>query len=208
MMHAMNANPYQPKLVFDGEPFDGRVYQLTLERTTVGRGHHNTLAIRHASVSSSHCEIMVFGPEVIVRDLHSSNGTFVHGIRIDAQAQLKHGQLVRFGDVTARLELVASSWDDTVTEETAVFANRRHARDQRRENEAPIPVSPAMQLGAEAESDQTIVANDVVSIEVPASPVLKPVRVVPARSIRQAEWIIFAVGIAMAVGLVVWWMFF
>ena len=208
MMHAMNANPYQPRLVFEGEPFDGRVYQLTLERTTVGRGHHNTLAIRHASVSSSHCEIMVFGPDVIVRDLHSSNGTFVHGIRIDAQAQLKHGQLVRFGDVTARLELVAASWDDTVTEETAVFANRRHARDQRREDEAPIPVSPAMQLGAEVGSEQTILASGIVFVGVPASPVLRPVQVVPAKSIRQAEWIILAVSIAMAAGLVVWWMYF
>ena len=208
MMQAMNVNPYQPRLVFEGGPFDGRVYELTLERTTVGRGHHNTLAIRHASVSSSHCEIMVFGPEVIVRDLHSSNGTFVHGIRINPQAQLKHGQLVQLGDVTARLELVAASWDDTVTEETAVFANRRHARNQRREDEAPIPVGPAMQLGVEAGSEQTILASGIVSVGVPASPVLRPVQVVRAKSIRQAEWIILAVSIAMAVGLVVWWVYF
>jgi len=33
----MNKNPYQPKLTFVGDHFAGRVYELTQEKTTVGR---------------------------------------------------------------------------------------------------------------------------------------------------------------------------
>ena len=61
------------KLIFLGEKFAGRVYEFAVEKTTVGRGDHNTLTIHHPSVSYSHCEILDYGTEVIVRDLGSSN---------------------------------------------------------------------------------------------------------------------------------------
>jgi pSer/pThr/pTyr-binding forkhead associated (FHA) protein len=71
-----------PKLIFTSEPFAGRVYELTLEKTTGGRGDLNTLALGDSSVSLAHCEILVHGPEVIVRDLGSANGTFVSGMQL------------------------------------------------------------------------------------------------------------------------------
>ena len=120
-----------PKLIFTGEHFAGRVYELTLEKTTVGRGDHNTLALHDPSVSLAHCEILIHGAEVIVRDLGSANGTFVNGVRLDhQQCQMKSGQTVRFGSVEAHLYLEWVSWDDTAHEETAVFANRRIARER------------------------------------------------------------------------------
>ena len=59
------------KLVFTDKNFAGRVYELLLEKTTVGRGDHNTLVIHDNSLSSSHCEILMHGSEIIVRDLDS-----------------------------------------------------------------------------------------------------------------------------------------
>src|SRR5213594_2223932 len=67
-----------PKLVFTDENFAGRVYALMVEKTTVGRGDHNTLVICDDSVSKNHCEILIYGYEVIVRDLDSTNGTFIN----------------------------------------------------------------------------------------------------------------------------------
>src|SRR5260221_2611117 len=97
-------NPHKPKLVFISTPFAGRTYALTLEKVSVGRAGFNTLAIHDPSVSLTHCEILVNGPEVIIRDLGSSNGTFVEGARLQHhQSQIKSGQLVRFGSVEARL---------------------------------------------------------------------------------------------------------
>ena len=86
----MSDNPYKPKLVFVGEHFAGRVYELTQEKTTVGRSDRNLLIVHDPSVSHAHCEILVNGPEVIVIDLSSANGTYVNGTRLQhQQAQLK-----------------------------------------------------------------------------------------------------------------------
>jgi pSer/pThr/pTyr-binding forkhead associated (FHA) protein len=95
-----------PKLVFMDAPANNRVFEIVLEKTTVGRGPQNTLCISDPSLSREHCEIFAFGPEVIVRDLGSRNGTFVDGRRLtEEQCQLKHGQIVTFGGVQARLEI-------------------------------------------------------------------------------------------------------
>src|SRR4026208_2582560 len=94
------------KLIFLDEQFSGRTYEFALPKITVGRGDHNALTIHDNGVSQTHCEILVYGSEVIVRDLGSRNGTFVAGTLLqNHQAQLKHGQTVRFGSVEARLEL-------------------------------------------------------------------------------------------------------
>ena len=60
------------RLVFIGENLKGRVYDLVVDQTTVGRDEPNTLVIRDDSVSTRHCEILVYGTEVIVRDLGSA----------------------------------------------------------------------------------------------------------------------------------------
>src|SRR5437016_13054306 len=93
------------RLIFINKNFADRTYDLLLEKTTIGRGDQNTLVIRDSSLSSRHCEILMHGAEIIVRDLDSSNGTFVAGVRLNKQSQIKSGQTVRFGSVEARLAL-------------------------------------------------------------------------------------------------------
>ena len=126
------------KLIFLDE-FGGRTYEFALSKTTVGRGDHNTLAIHDGSVSQTHCEILVYGSEVIVRDLGSRNGTFVNGELLhNQQRQLKSGQIVQFGSVKARLELEESLSTDTV-EETAVFDYMRFRHEQEKPKPAAAP---------------------------------------------------------------------
>ena len=150
------------KLIFTDHDHAGRVYQLVLEKTTVGRGDQNTLIIADSSLSAAHCEILVNGTEVIIRDLGSRNGTYVNGAKlVKQQAQLKSGQIVRFGTVEARLELGTPSTSDTVSEMTAVHAMSRIMRDQRRERENPRPADPSMKLGSSApagDADHTVSA--------------------------------------------------
>lgn len=135
------------KLVFLSPSFDGRVYHLELEKTTVGRGDQNTLVIQDSSLSSAHCEILVHEPEVIVRDLGSRNGTVVNGKKLrDAQAQLKHGQIVRFGTVEARLELELNPEDQTAGL-TAIHQHARAVRDL--EHPHPVP-DPFVKMGQES----------------------------------------------------------
>ena len=125
------------KLIFTDEKFGGRVYEFALPRTTIGRGDANTLTICDDAVSQTHCEILVFGSEVIVRDLGSRNGTFVNGVRLhNQQRPLLAGQIVKFGSVTARLELEPSEYD-TATDETAFFSYAQFRREQQREPKTP-----------------------------------------------------------------------
>lgn len=200
------------KLIFTDHDHAGRVYQLVLEKTTVGRGDQNTLIIADSSLSAAHCEILVNGAEVIVRDLGSRNGTFVNGTKlVNQQSQLKAGQTVRFGTVEARLELGTPSTSDTVSEMTAVHAMGRIMRDQRREREKPEPADPSMKLGSSAPSgdgDQTVTSISAT----PTKPGTAPVRPEPAAE-REPETSskakVIMVAVAIAAGLIVllwlWW---
>jgi len=138
------------KLIFTDPNFSGKVYELMLEKTTVGRGDHNTLVIRDSSLSSTHCEILVYGSEVIVRDLDSSNGTFVDGVRLNKQSQVKSGQTVRFGTVEARLDLGPSKDETDTAEITAVYALGKIMRDQRQAKKQSQPDTASMELEPEA----------------------------------------------------------
>ncbi|MCI0744754.1 MAG: FHA domain-containing protein [Verrucomicrobia subdivision 3 bacterium] len=150
-----------PKLVFLSEQFTGRSYDLVLEKTTVGRGEQNTLTIHDPSLSSTHCEILVNGPEVIVRDLNSSNGTYVDGAELrNQQCQVKAGQTIRFGSVEARLELDPEQ-DERFDEHTAIYAHSRAVREQRRARKNPQVANPAMTLEP---SDDAAVGGHTVLI--------------------------------------------
>jgi pSer/pThr/pTyr-binding forkhead associated (FHA) protein len=146
------------KLIFIGEKFGGRVYELTTGKFKVGRGDDNALAIRDPSVSQTHCEILVYGTEVIVRDLGSSNGTFVNGERLHCQQrQLKGGQIVKFGSVEARLQSDAPPATETATDETAIYSHVRHLREHQPEPKPPAAFPTILDSGLPAEmADHTL----------------------------------------------------
>ncbi len=95
------------KLVILSEGMTGRSHELTVDKTTVGRVEDNTFAITDPSVSSHHCEVLLKGGDVVVRDLNSTNGSYVNGERI-TEAVLKPGQILRLGQVELRLETGAT----------------------------------------------------------------------------------------------------
>ena len=74
----------------------------------VGRAPTSDLAIIDPTISRRHAEVQVDDAgDVYVRDLGSSNGTFVNGTRVES-ARLLVGDLVTFGKVGFRLHEVAS----------------------------------------------------------------------------------------------------
>jgi pSer/pThr/pTyr-binding forkhead associated (FHA) protein len=91
------------KLVVLTEGLTALSHELKGERTTVGRVDDNAFKIAEASVSSHHAEILVQGSEVVVKDLNSTNGTFINGEKI-TEAPLKPGQILRLGQIEMRLE--------------------------------------------------------------------------------------------------------
>ena len=96
------------KLVVVTESLKGLAHELKVERTTIGRVEDNTFQIAEPSVSSHHCEILLKGTDVVIKDLNSTNGTFINNERI-AEAALKPGHTLRLGQVELKLDGPASA---------------------------------------------------------------------------------------------------
>jgi pSer/pThr/pTyr-binding forkhead associated (FHA) protein len=92
-----------PKLVVLSEGLTGRSHELKIEKTTIGRLEDNAFQIAEQSVSSHHCEVLLKGNDVVVKDLNSTNGTYINGEKI-SEKPLKPGQILRLGSVEVRLE--------------------------------------------------------------------------------------------------------
>lgn len=91
------------KLVVLTQSMAGRSYDLATERTTVGRVEDNAFQIEEPSVSSRHCEILLRGSDIVIKDLNSTNGTFINGEKI-SESVLKPGQTLRLGNVELKLD--------------------------------------------------------------------------------------------------------
>ena len=70
----------------------------------IGRRPEADIRIPVGEVSRAHCEIKVQGDKVLVRDLGSSNGTFVNDERI-SEATLKPGDHMRIGPVEFTIQI-------------------------------------------------------------------------------------------------------
>lgn len=108
------------KLVILSEGMTGRSHELTVDKTTIGRVDDNTFPIIDPSVSSHHCEILLQGQDVKVRDLGSTNGTFIEGEKI-TEAALKPGQILRLGQIQLRLEAESTQAARKPVENTMVM---------------------------------------------------------------------------------------
>ena len=91
------------KLVILTQGLTGRAHELNVDRTTIGRVEDNTFQIAESSVSSHHCEVLLRGSDVVIKDLNSTNGTFINGEPI-TESVLKPGQTLRLGQVELKLE--------------------------------------------------------------------------------------------------------
>src|SRR6185312_14825859 len=90
------------KLVVLSAGFGGRTHELNVDKTTVGRVEDNTFQIADPSVSSHHCEVVLQGSDVLIRDLGSTNGSFINGEKI-SESILKPGQTLKLGQIELQL---------------------------------------------------------------------------------------------------------
>jgi pSer/pThr/pTyr-binding forkhead associated (FHA) protein len=92
------------RLVTIGGEMPGQSFDLKVEKTTIGRFPDNTIHIPHSSVSSHHCQVLLSGEDVVVKDLESKNGTFINNQQVTGETVLKPGEILRLGQVEMRLE--------------------------------------------------------------------------------------------------------
>ncbi len=90
------------KLVVLTAGLNGRTHELSVDKTTIGRVEDNTFQIADPSVSSHHCEVVLQGSDVLIRDLNSTNGSFINNEKISERV-LKPGQTLRLGQIELQL---------------------------------------------------------------------------------------------------------
>jgi pSer/pThr/pTyr-binding forkhead associated (FHA) protein len=71
--------------------------------TSIGRHDDCLIRIKSAQVSRRHCEVFEVSDKLTIRDLGSSNGTFVNGKKVSGQQALKPGDELTVGAVTLRV---------------------------------------------------------------------------------------------------------
>jgi pSer/pThr/pTyr-binding forkhead associated (FHA) protein len=78
---------------------DGQEVALT-GQMTIGRSIENSIKLEDGGASRKHAALEVAGTQVLLRDLGSSNGTWVNDQRINAPVELKDGDLIRISATT------------------------------------------------------------------------------------------------------------
>lgn len=91
-------------LVLDRKPV--QVYDLNQAVIRVGRGQGMDILIDNVSVSRRQAELRQEGSTWTVRDLGSSNGTFVNGERVTAERALQAGDEISFGKFSLFFERI------------------------------------------------------------------------------------------------------
>jgi pSer/pThr/pTyr-binding forkhead associated (FHA) protein len=101
--HADSAPPPREPLatleVISSGLLRGRIMEVRSPLAHVGRGSHNDIIVADESVSDSHAKLQRREDGWYVVDMGSTNGTYVGGRRIEAEAPLVGAPDVRFGGV-------------------------------------------------------------------------------------------------------------
>jgi predicted component of type VI protein secretion system len=130
------------RLILTSAGFESQSCGLPNGTHRVGRAPQNDIVIQDESISAEHCELLVHGVEVIVRELGSRNGTFVNGVQVKAQSGVLRRQVLRLGRVEATIEY-PEIVEESSTDNTAVFTYRKVAGPLA-ESEAAPPSLPVV----------------------------------------------------------------
>jgi CheY-like chemotaxis protein len=128
------------RLVVINKSLASSAHELGGSWTTIGRADGNGFQIVEGSVSGRHCEVRVQGEELQVRDLISTNGTFIAGQKI-SEGVVKPGQILRLGDVELKFE--AATTPGTAFNSKMLATNVAAAKAAPAPTPAPPPMVPA-----------------------------------------------------------------
>ena len=86
------------QLVVRKGPRPGQLFPLTLDTVTVGRDPLSDIVLNDAEISRHHAQLQKTKDGYALKDLGSTNGTFVDGKRLSGETEdLAPGQVVMFG---------------------------------------------------------------------------------------------------------------
>ena len=87
---------------------EGKRHPLTKGRTVIGRGSDADITIADAGTSRKHVEILWDGERAMVRDLGSTNGTSLNGVKV-TEAALPPDAIVTIGRTDIAFHVIAQA---------------------------------------------------------------------------------------------------
>lgn len=81
------------------------------DEVTVGRVRGNDIVLPKGNVSKHHCRLIIQGDQVLIEDLHSTNGTYVNGRKISETTPVSTTDKVFVGDFIIRLNLLSATME-------------------------------------------------------------------------------------------------
>jgi hypothetical protein len=99
----------------EGRPAE--ILEVSPGRHSIGRTEDNDFQILDPSVSSRHCELDLRQDGLFIRDVASTNGTYVDAQVVEGEIRLQTGQMVRLGDVICEVhdaapDVVIPTWSE------------------------------------------------------------------------------------------------
>lgn len=100
------------KLVVQGGKNNGAIIVINKPRYIIGRAPECNLRMDSKALSRQHAEICVQDGSVTVKDLGSTNGTYLNGDKISGEVELKNGQTLRIGPLETVVQISADMHGD------------------------------------------------------------------------------------------------
>ena len=138
----------------------------------IGRRSDMALSIPYATVSGLHAELIETESGLVLRDLRSTNGTYVNGERVKGERQIQPDDLIQFADVPFRVRRhSADVGGQTVHEDLCDHALALVQFDKLMASRAVIPYyQPIICLKDETSIGFEVLArSEVFGLETPAA---------------------------------------
>jgi pSer/pThr/pTyr-binding forkhead associated (FHA) protein len=99
---------YQPSVVILEGYAEGMEYPIRKTYTMIGRSRYAAIPLKDPLVSRKHAAIVFYEDDFILRDLESTNGTYMGGALIK-QRKLSHGDKFHIGNTVLQFILQDSA---------------------------------------------------------------------------------------------------
>ena len=103
-------------------PLAGRVYKIDREVMIIGRNPDCDLVLEPKSVSRRHAAVVHRNGEYVLKDIGSTRGTYVNGLRLTQPVVLKNGNIVQLGEIHLTFKAQAVQIQDGEEDQSTVFA--------------------------------------------------------------------------------------
>lgn len=149
-------------LVISG-PLQGRDYVVDREVFAIGSGAGNDLDLKDSTVSKRHCEISIDESGYRIRDLDSTNGTVVQGVRVRS-ASLNPGAEIQLGKTRIVFCPMPESQDVPLSSQEAFGAMLGRSIPMRRVfhlAETYAPTDATIMISGETGTGKEVLAEEI-----------------------------------------------